>query len=528
MDGKERNKIEENKNLLIKNICYEIDTNKLMINDNQNNHYLCDIFGRKKIKFLPNITGSLNRYKRQYLQNDKNLSYLQSTYFSPDNSNLSLISKKINKNQINYHPAVRRFEGYSKFPRPIGPPLINIPNYTIKEKEKRKIIEKLNTYFDDYSVKEDIKRENENKGMSYITANINEYDLIKHDAEQSLKLINNNLDNYREEYKLKLNIMHKDPNVKALNEFKKKLLLNKNSKTINGRILEEPPEKITKNYKIIHSTIHKSGWSNYKKNEKNNLINIFNRFKYSKKSRTIPKFDNKYNLSKATGRDRLNELYKTKDFTIGRLITTDFGLLPDKKSNNISIIENNEANTLRDISKIDNAMSRNVEDNKNAGNEDTYKETEETMNNNISNYLTTDINIGKEKTLEEKINDNELSFISYMSENEKKYQKENVKNIKFIKNINENGEHDNTLLKGYQEKERMPPIIFPKPRILKLKSNGDLYKENLNLLKLTNIKAFKIQEQKDLYDLKMLEKKIKISTINANNIMKGKTLKVEK
>ena len=364
--------------------------------------------------------------------------------------------------------------------------------------------------------------------MSYITADINEYDLIKHDTEQSLKLINNNLDNYREEYKLKLNIMHKDPNVKALNEFKKKLLLNKNSKTINGRILEEPPEKITKNYKIIHSTIHKSGLSNYKKNEKNNLINIFNRFKYSKKSRTIPKFDNKYNLSNATGRDRLNELYKTKDFTIGRLITTDFGLLPDKKSNNISIIENNEANTLRDISKIDNAMSRNVEDNKNAGNEDTYKETEETMNNNISNYLTTDINIGKEKTLEEKINDNELSFISYMSENEKKYQKENVKNIKFIKNINENGEHDNTLLKGYQEKERMPPIIFPKPRILKLKSNGDLYKENLNLLKLTNIKAFKIQEQKDLYDLKMLEKKIKISTINANNIMKGKTLKVEK
>ena len=45
------------------------------------------------------------------------------------------------------------------------------------------------------------------------------------------------------------------------------------------------------------------------------------------------------------------------------------------------------------------------------------------------------------------------------------------------------------------------------------------------MLRLTNSEAFKIQEQKELYDLKMLEKKIKISTINANNVMKGKVLK---
>ena len=115
-----------------------------------------------------------------------------------------------------------------------------------------------------------------------------------------------------------------------------------------------------------------------------------------------------------------------------------------------------------------------------------------------------------------------------MTENEKKYAEKNLKNIKFIKKLNENGEHDNVLLKGYQEKERSPPKIFPKSRILKLKSNGDLYRENMKLLRLTNSEAFKIQEQKELYDLKMLEKKIKISTINANNVMKGKTLKLNK
>ena len=71
MDEKEKNVKEENISPLIKNICYEMDTNKLMINDSENNHYLCDIFGRKKISFLPNITGSLNRYKRQNLLKKK-------------------------------------------------------------------------------------------------------------------------------------------------------------------------------------------------------------------------------------------------------------------------------------------------------------------------------------------------------------------------------------------------------------------------------------------------------------------------
>ena len=519
MDNKEINTIiEENKKPLIKNICYDMDTNKLMINDSENRQYLCDIFGRKRIKFLPNITGTLNGYKRQNIFADKNLSYFQSTnYLSPNNTeknNISLLANKsiMNKNQINYHPTIQRFEGYSKFPRPIGPPLVNIPNYNIREKDKRKIIDHLNKYFDDDTAKNDIKRKNENNGLSYITGDLNDYDLIKHDTEQSLKLIKNTLNDFREEYKLKLNIMHKNPNVKALNEFKRNLLLNQNSRMINGRILNEPCDKIKKNYKIIHSIVQKSGLSYEKKNDKNNF---FSKIQYNRKNKTISKYDNKYNfknISIISGPDRVNELYRSKDFTMGRLINMDFGLLSDKT--NLTSVD--ESKKLPEISNKDskNIISRNEENNKNIGMEDAYKETEETANNN-----------SKIKSLDEKIKDNELSFISYMSENEKKYAKENNKNIKSIKIIHENGEHNNELLKGYQEKERGPQTIFPKSRILKLKSNGDLYKENLKLLRLTNREAFRIQEQKDLYDLKMLEKKIKISTINANNIMKGKVLK---
>ena len=519
MDNNGVNKIiEENKSPLIRNICYEMDTNKLMINDSENRHYLCDIFGRKRIRFLPNITGTLNGYKRQNIMQDKNLSFFQSTnYLSPNNNNLSTFNNisNIHKNYVNYHPTVRRFEGYSKFPRPIGPPLLNIPNYNIREMDKRKIIDHLNDYFDDNSAKIDIIRKNENKGLSYLTGDLNDYDLIRHDTEQSLKLINNTLDNFREDYKLKLNIMNKDPNVKALYQFKKNLILNQNSKMINGRVLNEPSEKIKKNYKIIHSLVQKSGLSYDKKNEKN----FFNKIQYNRKNKTLSKYDNKYNfknISIISGPDRLNDLCKSKDFTMGRIINMDFGL-SDKTNNNISVI--NDSSKLPDDSKTDknNIVSRNDENNKTVGIEDAYKDTEETLNNN-----------SKIKTLDEKINDNELSFISYMSDNEKKYAKENNKHIKSIRIINKKGEHYNELLKGYQEKERGPQTIFPKSRILKLKTNGDLYKENLKLLRLTNSEAFRIQEQKDLYDLKMLEKKIKISTINANNVMKGKILKTEK
>ena len=530
METKEVNKVEEeNKNPIYKNICYEMDTNKLMINDSENNQYLCDVFGRKRTKFLPNITGSINRYKCPSLFHGNN-SFFQSTNFFPSmnnttkNSSLNKLNNSLNKKQINYYPTTRKFEGYSKFPRPIGPPLINIPDYDIREKNKRKIIDHLNDYFEDFTAKKDIVRKNENKGVSFLTGDLNQCDLIKHDTEQSLKLIRNTLNNYREEYKLKLNIMHKDPNVKALNQFKKNLLLNRHANIINGRLLDEPCEKIKKNYRIIQSLVNKTGLSFEKKNDKE-LNNIFNKVKYSRKNKTIAKNDdigyNYKNISIISSHNRLNDLHRTKDFTIGRLINMDFGLSSDKKNN---LTSNDGNKKLPDIQKKE-VINRNNESIKI---EDDYKETEETVcNDSTANFKANDNSV-KKKTLEEKINDNELSFISYMSENEKKYATENNIAIKSITSIKQNGEHYNKLLIGYQEKERMPQTIFPKSRILKLKSNGDLYRENINLLRLTNREAFRIQEQKELYDLKMLEKKIKISTINANNVMKGKILKSSK
>ena len=96
--------------------------------------------------------------------------------------------------------------------------------------------------------------------------------------------------------------------------------------------------------------------------------------------------------------------------------------------------------------------------------------------------------------------------------------------IKTINRINTNAEHDNKLLEGYIEKPVEDIKIFQKSKVLRLKTEGDLYLDNLSLLKKTNKTAFLLQEKKDLYDLKLLKKKIQNQTINTNNAMRIKKI----
>ena len=521
MENEKSENNKENEYNYIKNICYNMDNGKLTINDSKNKEYKSDIYGRKIPRFLPNITGQHNRYfndnnngKNQNIFRKKKLLNIGiSSYISSNNSiENNKYNKDNNKKTISYTPIIRKFEGYSKFPRPKGPPLLNIPDYELKEKSKRKIIDNLSNYFENYSVRNDIIRKNENKGLAYLTKTLNEYDIIKQDTKKLQTLIQTNLDDIKLKYQLKKNMYKKDRIVKALNTFNYNISENKDSKTINGRILQEPNEKMKRYYKVINSMM--------KKNKKRNLIN--ERIKNINLQTTCKK----YNIKIITDENN-------KDFTLGKKIKMNFGYSFEEENNknnlldneenkneidNINIKEINEEDNLNKENKEENQddnikenREENKEDNKEENNEENKeennKEDEEESENKMS------------KILNEKIKKNELSFISYISENEKKNVKKNYIPIKSIKLINNNAEHENKLLDGYIE----PPIedskIFQKVKILRLKTEGDLYKENLNLLQKTNKKAFLLQEKKDKYDLELLKKKIRNQTINMNNAM---------
>jgi hypothetical protein len=159
-------------------------------------------------------------------------------------------------------------------------------------------------------------------------------------------------------------------------------------------------------------------------------------------------------------------------------------------------------------------MKENIENNiiDNKSNPDKVLEYIKKYENNNNNIL------------EEKIKNNDLSFVSELSENSKKYFKKNNLIVKSINRINNNTEHDNKLLEGYLEKPIEDLKIFQKSKVLRLKTEGDLYLDNLNLLRKTNKTAFLLQEKKDLYDLQLLKKKIQSQTINMNNAMKIKNV----
>ena len=102
-----------------------------------------------------------------------------------------------------------------------------------------------------------------------------------------------------------------------------------------------------------------------------------------------------------------------------------------------------------------------------------------------------------------------------------------MKNIKQLKYLKTNSIKEKKLLKGFEKEERKAPILLIKNTKPKLKTNGELFDKDIELLRKTNPIAFKIQEKKDEFDMKQLIKKVNMLKVNEKNIMKGKKLKIQ-
>ena len=485
---------------IILNISYNHETGKLTLSDNNNNHYLCDLFGRVKTKFLPSVTGQASYTQRQnyYSHNEK---IKKRELFNRPNTSKALFLNK--KGPIEYHPTTKKFEGYSKFPRPLSPPFSNIPDYQMKEQIKKDLIQNLEKYFLEKNTKNIILNNNSNLGLSYFTSDLNEFDCMKVDNEKILKLINKTLDSMKDKNYIKMKDFNKIPKVKALTQFKNFLLVNKDATIINNRNLNQPNSQIKKRYNYIQSAISRHDLKRKNKNkltlnnEDENLDDFNKKFRLRNLTAGATIKNNKINK-----KNILSNILKSKnnDLILGRKINMDFGYFSyeeeekKRQNNNDLIKENNTININNQLTEI-------------------TKETEESIN----------------KFLDKKIKDNNnISFISNMSENEKKYEKENIKNIKGLNYIQKIFIKEKNLLKGFQLEERKGFMYLFKNIRPKLKTNGELYEEDMDLLRRTNPIAFKIQQKKDEFDMKQLIKKVNTQRINADNVMKGKKLKISK
>ena len=198
----------------------------------------------------------------------------------------------------------------------------------------------------------------------------------------------------------------------------------------------------------------------------------------------------------------------TNDFNIGRQINMNFGhfyyqdYTKNETQENTKITNTNEKNKI-----IETNLNKETQVTKET------KETEESL------YV---------KTIDEKIKKNNLSFISKALDNENIFKKNPNKKIKQMKYIKNNFFKEKKLLKGFETEERKGPILLIKSLKPKLKTNGELFDENMKLLKRTNPIAFQLQEKKDEFDLKQLRKKVNMLKINEGNVMKGKKLIINK
>ena len=230
-------------------------------------------------------------------------------------------------------------------------------------------------------------------------------------------------------------------------------------------------------------------------NDKNNIDLFKKKFKLSNLTEGIFEKNNK--KIKNNILDNILKI-ENNDLFLGRKINMDFGSFSYEKEqkrakNNIALAQGNK------ITIIKNQLT------------EITKESEES-------YYKED----------EKKNEEVISFISNKSETKKKYEKENIKQLKGLNFMLNNFIKEKNLIKGFQIEERKGFICLFKNIRPKYKNNGELYEKDMELLQRTNPIAFKIQQKKDEFDMKQLIKKVNTQRVNADNVMKGKKLKIPK
>ena len=156
-----------------------------------------------------------------------------------------------------------------------------------------------------------MNKSNDNKGLSYLTRDLTEFDTVKNDGLVLIDTINKTFDEYKEQYKNQLNTFDNLPAVKALKNFKKVLEENSEKNIVNGKELKNYGEDIKKQYDAVYSCIKSSKGI---KNEKIMLPKI------KENVNTNVRYENKKN------ENYINDMFKSNDCTLGKNINKPFGI----------------------------------------------------------------------------------------------------------------------------------------------------------------------------------------------------------
>ena len=497
-----------------KQICYDYDTNSYTMFNGEKSDYRCDFFGRHFPKFDPDISGTLSGKQRKKL-----------TPLSIDYSNIPKL-----KNYSDYFPITRKFEGYGQFPHPLSVPFSNIPTWEVKPRNRAGLINQLQKFSSSDEYLKIMNKSNDNKGLSYLTRDLTEFDTVKNDGLILIDTINKTFDEYKEQYKNQLNTFDKLPAVKALKNFKKVLEENSEKNIVNGKELKNYGEDIKKQYDAVYSCIKSSKGI---KNEKIMLPKI------KENVNTNVRYENKKN------ENYINDMFKSNDCTLGKKMNKPFGIFSyEEEKINLELKkkekeeeekrkqeeekkkqEEEKKKQEEEKKKSEEEKKKSEEEKKKSEEEQKKLENEKNEENQKLNDITLDtkesldLNEKKEETLDDKLKKGDLSFVSYQSENEKKYENDNKSNVKSFNKIEKLLDKEKRFLKGYQINHKIENE-FPKFNWPKLITNGELYDNDIKNLEKVNPIAFQMEKEKMELDLKQLKRKRHQNKLNYNIILR--------
>ena len=525
---------------LIRNISYDMDKGKHLFLDNKGHNYVCNIFGNKKPKYRYNISGVINGEQRKVMKNSKSLSDILI-------SNRYKLSNNSDDNK-RYLPSLNKFEGYAQFPRPNCPPFENIPQYFMRKNFKVILKKQIESSLDNEENKKLFKKEEENKGVSYFTSNIKSY--ISNKGNNNSENTDNSID-YNKDKKLLMRLIDKTCNecknqsinslkdiqnnfhtVRALNNFRKRLLNNDETNMINGRKLNEPSQYMINEYKIINKQLF---------NDFNSYNNLMNRHNHLIKS--FSQLDTRLNQivnnnkpkekNVMTGRKLLDKI------TINNLTKKPRNLkkkifFPNDKTKKIikSSLNKSEGNLRHNLLGV----SRNKK-NSDLLLKSSFDRSE--TNTNKIHFLIDDQETKETFRLKPSYN-NLFLFRSVSNENNKAEnisfisERYNIfkfrRNIRSLKNLEKISLHERKLLEGYKMEEPKKPKIFgPREEDQpKYKDFGEIYKKELETLEKCNPLIFELEKKNSEKEMEKLKRKKEFKKLEEKVRLKGKKLKIKK
>ena len=510
---------------LIRNISYEMDKGENRFLDNKGSSYICNIYGDRKPKFHLNISGFINGKERKILKNSKSLSDILISKEAEQNKNPQ---KKI------YLPSLRRFEGYAQFPRPICPPFGNLPTYLMEKNIKTALKNKLSNSCNIEENKILFKKEEKNRGLSFITSCAKE---VVNQTKDNITINNiNSCRNYNKDKKLLLNLIKETCDdiklltnknkgndfhtIRALNHLKKNLINNDGTNMINGRRLKPPNRFIIKEYKFLNNKLfndYKS--SNNYRSQHRSFVKSFNEFNsYIKKLMDKNKSEEKKFIIDRSTLDKLSINKINKSNILKRKIFSPNEL--NKKGGNLKF-------------KLLN-ISRNKEIKK-LGEQPGFKRINRKESNNLYLY---DDEETKESLSSRPHNNKLLSLKSRSYENNKEddisfiERDYNIfkfrKNINYMKNFERNSITERRLLEGYNfEEPKSQFFLERKESKPNFKDFKFIYKKELKIFEKCNPIYFELEKKHYEKDKEKLKRKREFKKISEKLRMKAKFLNIK-